>query len=95
MAVLFANIIPIPVAFIIATALALGVNYSQMEEQQSHLVSHAKEAMTVTIVIFAAGIFLGILTETKMTEAMAHWFHLFRLVWDYILLLLPLYLVRL
>jgi CitMHS family citrate-Mg2+:H+ or citrate-Ca2+:H+ symporter len=72
MAVLFANIVPIPVAFIIATALALGINYLHIEEQQSHLISHAKEAMTVIVVIFAAGIFLGVLTETKMTEAMAH-----------------------
>ena len=71
MVVLFANVIPTSVAFIIATALALAVNYSRMEDQQAHVISHAKEAMTVTVVIFAAGIFMGILSETKMTDAIA------------------------
>lgn len=72
MAVLFTNTVPTSIAFIIATALALVINYRQAEEQQAHLMTHAKEVMTVISVIFAAGIFLGILSETKMTDAMAH-----------------------
>jgi citrate-Mg2+:H+ or citrate-Ca2+:H+ symporter, CitMHS family len=69
-ALLFAWL-PLPILFMIAFAVALVVNFPSWEEQQKHLLSHADSVVTVCTMIFAAGIFTGILTGTKMIEAMA------------------------
>jgi citrate-Mg2+:H+ or citrate-Ca2+:H+ symporter, CitMHS family len=63
--------LPLPILFILAFAVALLVNHPTWEEQQKHLVSHAGSVVTVSTMIFAAGIFTGVLTGTKMIEAMA------------------------
>ncbi len=63
--------LPLPILFILAFAVALLVNHPTWEEQQKHLVSHASSVVTVSTMIFAAGIFTGVLTGTKMIEAMA------------------------
>jgi len=63
--------LPLPILFILAFAVALLVNHPTWEEQQRHLVSHASSVVTVSTMIFAAGIFTGVLTGTKMIEAMA------------------------
>jgi CitMHS family citrate-Mg2+:H+ or citrate-Ca2+:H+ symporter len=63
--------LPLPVLFMIAFALALIVNYPNMREQQERLTSHAGNVVMVATMIFAAGIFTGILTGTKMVDAMA------------------------
>src|SRR3954466_16041913 len=64
-------LMPLPILFIVAFAIALVANYPQWEDQQKHLVSHAASVVTVSTMIFAAGIFTGVLTGTKMIEAMA------------------------
>lgn len=63
--------IPVLIIFLVGSALALILNFQFAEEQQGRMVAHAKEALSVSSVVFAAGIFLGILTGTKMTNAMA------------------------
>ncbi|GJE03097.1 CitMHS family transporter [Methylobacterium isbiliense] len=63
--------LPLPVLFILAFAVALPVNYPSWEQQQKHLVAHAASVVTVSTMIFAAGIFTGVLTGTKMIDAMA------------------------
>lgn len=65
--------VPIAVIFMVGTALALIVNFPKVKEQQGRMLAHAKEALQVTGVVFAAGIFMGILKYTKMTDAMAHY----------------------
>lgn len=62
---------PLPILFILAFSVALLVNYPSWDEQQKHLSSHASSVVTVSTMIFAAGIFTGVLTGTKMIEAMA------------------------
>jgi CitMHS family citrate-Mg2+:H+ or citrate-Ca2+:H+ symporter len=64
-------LMPLPILFIVAFAIALVANYPKWEDQQKHLVSHAASVVTVSTMIFAAGIFTGVLTGTKMIEAMA------------------------
>ena len=64
-------LMPLPILFIVAFAIALVANYPRWEDQQAHLVSHAASVVTVSTMIFAAGIFTGVLTGTKMIEAMA------------------------
>ncbi|MDT8332828.1 citrate:proton symporter [Roseomonas gilardii] len=70
-AALLMSLLPLPILFVLAFAIALPVNYLGWEEQQKHLVSHAGSVVTVSTMIFAAGIFTGVLTGTKMIEAMA------------------------
>ena len=65
------SLLPLPILFVLAFAIALLVNYPSWEDQQKHLVSHAGSVVTVSTMIFAAGIFTGVLTGTKMIEAMA------------------------
>ena len=53
--------------FIIGFAVALMVNYPSQAEQKKRLQDHAANVFLVSIIIFAAGVFSGILTAgTKM-----------------------------
>lgn len=63
--------LPLPILFVLAFAIALPVNYPTWADQQKHLVTHAASVVTVSTMIFAAGIFTGVLTGTGMIEAMA------------------------
>ncbi|MFJ8066614.1 CitMHS family transporter [Psychrobacillus sp. NPDC096426] len=69
--VLIIDIIPPSVLFMIAFAIALLVNCRDVKSQQEQFASHATSMVSVVSTIFAAGIFTGILTGTKMIEAMA------------------------
>lgn len=62
---------PAPVLFIVASVIALLVNYPVLKDQQKILKSHGANIFLVSSMIFAAGIFSGILTGSKMIEAMA------------------------
>ncbi|MDN3711227.1 citrate:proton symporter [Paracoccus cavernae] len=72
--VLFMHILPLGPIFIIAFCIALVVNYRSWEEQKARLVAHADSVVIVTSMIFAAGIFTGILSGTGMIDAMAQGF---------------------
>ncbi|WP_026969271.1 CitMHS family transporter [Algoriphagus terrigena] len=62
---------PPHVVFMIAFALALLLNFPQVEEQKKRIDAHAKEAMLMASILFAAGCFTGILKGSGMMEAMA------------------------
>ncbi|WP_032869360.1 citrate transporter CitH [Bacillus sp. UNC69MF] len=72
MAALITSLLPIPVLFMIAFAIALMINYPNVKEQQKRISAHAGNALNVVSMVFAAGIFTGILSGTKMVDAMAH-----------------------
>lgn len=74
MVALVMNILPLPVIFMIAFALALIINYPKPEDQRERLSAHAANALSVASMVFAAGIFTGILSGTKMVDAMAQSF---------------------
>jgi CitMHS family citrate-Mg2+:H+ or citrate-Ca2+:H+ symporter len=63
--------LPAPVLFVLAAAIALVVNYPRLNDQQKILKNHGVNIFMVSSMIFAAGIFSGILTGGKMIEAMA------------------------
>ena len=69
---LVAGVLPLPVLFMIAYAIALVVNYPTMEEQKGRLNDHAANALAVASVICAAGILTGIMGGTKMIDAMGN-----------------------
>lgn len=70
MTCLMMGVLPLAVLFIIATALALLINYKN-KEQQARIAANGANAMPVIAMVFAAGIFMGILADTKMIDAMS------------------------
>ncbi|WP_042887912.1 CitMHS family transporter [Cupriavidus necator] len=71
MALLIHGAIPLQVLFMVASAIALMVNYPNMQDQKDRLAAHAGNIVPVVSLIFAAGIFVGILSGTKMVDAIA------------------------
>jgi len=67
---LMKEVLPLAILFIIGTALALLINYKN-SEQQARIAANGANAMPVVTMVFAAGIFMGILADTKMVDAMA------------------------
>lgn len=68
---LILGLLPLTVLFMLAFAIALMVNYPNLKVQQQRLRAHAGNALAVVAMVFAAGIFTGILSGTKMVDAMA------------------------
>ncbi|MEV6591342.1 CitMHS family transporter [Streptomyces acidicola] len=62
---------PLPVLFVLAFVIALLVNHPRWEDQQALLEKHSKSVVLVTSMIFAAGVFTGILGGTGMIGEMA------------------------
>ncbi|MDH4461904.1 MAG: citrate:proton symporter [Flectobacillus sp.] len=63
--------LPAPVLFVVASMVALLINYPKITDQQAIFKSHGMNIFMVSSMIFAAGIFSGILTGSKMIEEMA------------------------
>ncbi|MET9683713.1 CitMHS family transporter [Streptomyces coeruleorubidus] len=68
---LILEVMPLPVLFVLGFAVALLVNHPSWEQQQALLDRHAKNVVLVTTMIFAAGVFTGVLTGTGMIDDMA------------------------
>jgi CitMHS family citrate-Mg2+:H+ or citrate-Ca2+:H+ symporter len=71
MGCLLAGVLPLPVLFMIAFAIAMMINYPSQKEQKARIAAHAPNVLAVVSLIFAAGIFTGILSGTGMVDAMA------------------------
>jgi len=63
--------LPIQILFMLAFAIAAMLNYPSLNQQKERIAAHAANVLAVTSLIFAAGIFTGILSGTGMVEAMA------------------------
>ncbi|MBB3224003.1 CitMHS family transporter [Pseudoduganella umbonata] len=72
MVLLIMGALPLPALFMIFFAIAIMVNYPGLQEQKERIASHASNAVPVVSLIFAAGIFVGILQGTKMVDAIAN-----------------------
>jgi CitMHS family citrate-Mg2+:H+ or citrate-Ca2+:H+ symporter len=71
MGCLLKGVLPLAILFMIGTALALLINYSSLKEQQDRIIANGANAMPVVAMVFAAGIFMGIMSGSKMVDAMA------------------------
>lgn len=71
LAALLSGLLPPAPAFLIATTIALVVNFDGAMEQGDALRRHAPNALSMAGVIIAAAMFLGVLNETKMLEEIA------------------------
>ncbi|MBB6163749.1 CitMHS family citrate-Mg2+:H+ or citrate-Ca2+:H+ symporter [Rhizobium wenxiniae] len=57
--------------FMIGTVLALMINYPKVKDQKARVDAHAKAALMMASILFAAGAFTGIMGGTGMIKAMA------------------------
>lgn len=71
MAALVSGVLPLPALFMIGFAVAMMINYPSLDQQKDRIAAHAPNALAVSGLIFAAGIFTGILSGTAMVDAMA------------------------
>jgi CitMHS family citrate-Mg2+:H+ or citrate-Ca2+:H+ symporter len=71
LAALFAELLPLPVIFIVASAIALVVNHPHHQQQRERLTAHGAAAMMMVTIIFAAGVFTGILTKSGMLDSLS------------------------
>jgi CitMHS family citrate-Mg2+:H+ or citrate-Ca2+:H+ symporter len=67
------DVVSIPVLFMVATAIALTVNFPRVKEQQEAIVRHSSSIVSVVAMVFAAAVLIGVFQGTGMVEAMAHW----------------------
>lgn len=67
---LFSGFAP-AVVFMVFFVLAIVINYPVVKDQKERVDSHAKSAMMMASVLFAAGAFTGIMKGTGMITAMA------------------------
>ncbi len=63
--------VPAPVLFIVGSMIVMILNYPRLSDQQALLRRHGNNIFFVSSMIFSAGIFSGILTGSKMIDAMA------------------------
>jgi citrate-Mg2+:H+ or citrate-Ca2+:H+ symporter, CitMHS family len=68
---LFTELVPLALVFLIASAIALLVNYPDPRAQRERLTAHGSAAMLMVTTIFAAGVFTGILTKSGMLGALS------------------------
>jgi citrate-Mg2+:H+ or citrate-Ca2+:H+ symporter, CitMHS family len=74
MVCLISGALPLPLLFMIGFTIAILVNYPRMTEQRERLVAHSGNAISVVAIIFAAGVFTGVLNGTGMVDAMSRAF---------------------
>ncbi|MGB3800040.1 MAG: citrate:proton symporter, partial [Lewinella sp.] len=70
-ALLISAALPPHIVFIGAFVVGLTVNYPKLEEQRKRIDAHAKAALLMASILFAAGCFTGILKSSGMIAAMA------------------------
>jgi citrate-Mg2+:H+ or citrate-Ca2+:H+ symporter, CitMHS family len=68
---LISGAMPMAVLFMIGVGLALQVNFVHLAQQRDRIAAHAPNVLAVVAVIFAAGVFTGILSGTGMVLAMS------------------------
>jgi CitMHS family citrate-Mg2+:H+ or citrate-Ca2+:H+ symporter len=73
MAMLIADLVPLPYVFMVGSAIALLVNFPNVKDQATQIVAHAPSIVAVVSMVMAAAVLTGVLTGTGMVEAMSAW----------------------
>ncbi|HOY11856.1 MAG TPA: citrate:proton symporter, partial [Saprospiraceae bacterium] len=69
--VLVSAILPPHVIFMIAFAIAITINYPNLNDQAQRINAHAKAVVLMVSILFAAGCFIGIMKGSGMIDEMA------------------------
>ncbi len=72
MTILVMGLLPAPISFLIGFVLAATINYPNLALQKERILAHAGNAITVVVLVFAAGIFSGIFSGTQMVDAISN-----------------------
>lgn len=66
--------LPIPLysVFMVAFAIGLIVNHSNVKQQNKKIKEYGTNAMVMTMTLFSVGIFMGVIKDSGMVEAMAN-----------------------
>jgi CitMHS family citrate-Mg2+:H+ or citrate-Ca2+:H+ symporter len=73
MALLVADLVPLPFVFMVGSAIALLVNFPKVKDQGAQLIAHAPSIVAVVSMVMAAAVLTGVLNGTGMVEAMSKW----------------------
>lgn len=65
------ELLPLSYMFMVAACIALVVNFPDLKAQQEQLALHAPPILAVSSLIFAAGVFTGVLNGAGMANAVA------------------------
>ncbi|MCF1503695.1 citrate:proton symporter [Afifella sp. H1R] len=68
---MMSGVVPAAIMFMIGTVIALVINYPKVDDQKARVDAHAKAALMMATILFAAGSFTGIMRGTGMLTAMA------------------------
>ena len=63
--------VPLYSIFMVAFAIALIVNFRNVKEQNKKIKEYGTNAMVMTVTLFSVGIFMGVIKDSGMVEAMA------------------------
>lgn len=69
--VLISGKLPPAVVFMIAFCISVVINYPSVKEQKERVYSHAKAALMMASILFAAGAFIGIMQGSGMIKEMS------------------------
>ena len=64
------NVLPLAILFMVASALALQINYPVGGIQMERIAAHAPSIVKVLSLTLSAGVFLGVLTGTGMSDSL-------------------------
>jgi CitMHS family citrate-Mg2+:H+ or citrate-Ca2+:H+ symporter len=70
-AVLISGKIPSNICFGVGSAIALIINYPALKTQRQVILNQAENVINTLVMVLAAGVFMGILSESKMADAIA------------------------
>lgn len=66
------DVLPPAFLFLVGTVLALLINYPNLKQQSARIGDNGGDAVQVVILVFAAGIFMGLFNGTGMADAIAN-----------------------
>ena len=69
---LIMELLPPVTLFMLGFAIAISVNYPNLKDQKERVANYADNALSVVTMVFAAGIFTGILSGTSMVDEMSN-----------------------
>lgn len=64
--------LPLYSIFMVAFAIAMVVNFPNVKEQNKKIKAYGTNAMVMTMTLFSVGIFMGVIKDSGMVEAMAN-----------------------
>ncbi|MDL9946984.1 SLC13 family permease [Gordonia sp. ABSL11-1] len=73
LAVLGLDVVAIPVLFMIASGIALAINFPHIKDQQEAITRHSSSIVSVVAMVLAAAVLTGVFSGTGMVDAIAHW----------------------